>query len=366
MKNDNLSKLSLIIPTYNRQSYTLRNMRYWSGRKAILHVLDGSKSGINGSELKDLGHNIHYYHVPISLRKRIEYAISLIDTEYVSLLGDDEFFIPTCLQSCITELEMANGLVSCMGRCLGFRKAQDGIIGLPVYEKLKDYSSLEDEPIARMLGHMKNYIPSTVYSVVKTPVWKNAWAPYLKKEFPVFAIGELQFEMVVSFMGKSKVIPELMWLRSYETAPIRNKGLSLETNLHFDTWWNDPQKSSEHDIFLSIMADTLAGDQDKHVKLISGVENSCNAYVTFCRSRNRKTGLIKDLRSLMKQCLPEPFKQAVKQTLFTLGKRYERRKLPYLVEAAKDLSDAGVFVDFKEIEKIEAILSSFHDVPVSK
>src|SRR3989344_4065841 len=98
-----LSKLTLVIPTYNRQRYVLRNMRYWSGSMVAVHVLDGSEQPILAEEMVGLAANVNYHYLPIPILERLQRAVDLVQTEYVALLGDDEFFVPNALQACISE-----------------------------------------------------------------------------------------------------------------------------------------------------------------------------------------------------------------------------------------------------------------------
>ena len=111
--NNSLAKLTLVVPTYNRHSYALRNMFYWSGRSVTVHVLDGSPTPISLPELSGLAQNIHYHHLPVSIFDRLRIATELISTDYCALMGDDEFFIPSALESCIAELDLYSDLVSC-------------------------------------------------------------------------------------------------------------------------------------------------------------------------------------------------------------------------------------------------------------
>src|SRR3989344_526322 len=108
-----LSKLTLVIPTYNRQRYVLRNMRYWSGSMVTVHVLDGSEQAIPPQEMAELTANINYHNLPIPLLDRFRKAVGLVQTEYAALMADDEFFLPDALQACIRELEVDETLVSC-------------------------------------------------------------------------------------------------------------------------------------------------------------------------------------------------------------------------------------------------------------
>ena len=116
----NLSELTLVVPTYNRQSDALKQMHFWSDSPVILHVLDGTNVPIQREELEDLGDNVHYYHMPCSIEERFGRAGKLVDTPYVAFICDDEFFIPSVLEKSIVYLKNNKDFVACIGMCIGF------------------------------------------------------------------------------------------------------------------------------------------------------------------------------------------------------------------------------------------------------
>ena len=74
LENSNLSllkKLTIIIPTYQRQTFMLRHMHYWSGKDVRLIYLDGSKAALDPSFLTDIKKNIKYIHNSLSFYDRI-------------------------------------------------------------------------------------------------------------------------------------------------------------------------------------------------------------------------------------------------------------------------------------------------------
>ena len=356
MNNTLLSKLTLIIPTFNRQAYALRNMRYWSGREAIMHVFDGSFSAIAAKELSGLDDNIYYHHLPISMVERLKRSIDFISTEYTALMCDDEFYIPSALDACIRELEVRSDLVSCMGRCIRFNFTKQGITGTIGYPVMENYTILQNDPIERMVAHMYPYIPSTIYSVVRSTVWKRSLSTFLQKEFSAFAIGELQFELAVCYQGKSMVIPKLMWLRSMEGEPIRGNDPSLIPENTFQKWWNDPAKQQERSDFLNIMGAILAETVDKIAELSAGVKKALDVYV---QGIDPKLGFTKKIKQIILCFLPASLQIPLKSILCAI------RKNPLCVEksivaVAKDMADTGVYVDFQELSKIESIVLAFH------
>jgi glycosyltransferase domain-containing protein len=354
-----LSRLTLVIPTYKRQLYALRNMRYWSGRGATVHVLDGSPLAISEYELSGLAGNIHYHHLPLSLFERFKFSLGLIETEYTALMGDDEFFIPSALEACIRELESQAELVSCMGRCILFGYTTMGITGQTAYMRLENYSILQDDPVDRMVAHMDPYVCSTIYSVVRSRVWQRSILTLVQKEFPAFAIGEYQFELAVCYQGKSKVIPELMWLRSAETPAIRGKDLSLMPENTALKWWLDPAMEIEHSEFLTIMGTTLAATEDKVAEVASGVKMAFDAFVKG-RLNMPSINKTQNLMFLIIQYLPAQLKTILNSIRRPLFKFFFNIDIKPLIEAAKDLADTRVKVDFEELSNIQSLISAFH------
>ena len=361
MNNSILSKLTLVVPTYKRHSYALRTMRYWSGRGATVHVMDGSPMPLSASELAGLSGNIHYHHLPLSLVERMKYSLGLIETEYTAMMGDDEFYIPSALESCMRELESEEDLVSCMGRCILFNYTTRGrVVGKMSYTKMENYAILHDDPVERMVAHMDQYTCSTIYSVVRSPVWQRSMLTLVQKEFPVFAIGEYQFEMAVCYQGKSRVIPELMWMRSGEKPPIRGKDLSLIPKNTSMKWWLNPSKEDEHAEFLTIMGTTLAETEDKATEIAAGVKKAFDVFVQGQLNKS-KSGKIRDFMVKIGPYLPVPLKSILRPILrpvitFLLNDGIERP----LLETVKDLAATGVKVDFEELSKIQSIVSAFH------
>lgn len=361
MKRPLLSKLSLVIPSYDRPSFALRSMRYWSGQGVAVHIIDGSPTPISPSDLDGFAGNIHYHHLPASFIQRLEASFGYLDTEYVALAGDDEFFVPSGLEACIAELDSQPELVSCMGRCLRFNHTVEGVWGNADYLAMESYTVLQSDPIERMVAHMHPYTCSTVYSVVRTPVWRRAVSTYTRKEFPVYAIGELQIELAICYQGKSRVLPELTWLRSSEVSPTRGTDISLAPANTFANWWSDPAKNAEHAEFLAIMGVTLAEGTAVPAEIEAGVKTALDAYHAYGQalSSRRRTGAVQQFKAKATEHLPGSLKALARKALYPFMKSLRHAPRPIL-EAARELAATGVRVDFEEVAKIESIVSTFH------
>ena len=352
----NLSKLTIVMATYRRQDYALRNMHYWSNTKVILLVLDGSDHPIEKNLLKSFGNNIIYRHDPVPVTKRIQGAFSLINTKYAVLIADDEFYIPSAVTSCIKELDQDDTIIACSGCCLGFRvdKKVDKIYGFITYEQLINYNeTMHHNSVKRLNGHMANYVPFLIYGITRSDIWKNAYKLIAKKKFNFYAADELQIEMYVSFSGKSKILKELMWLRSTgENLPIRVEYPGLEPELTIREWWDFDKTQREE--FIKIMSDAFRS-ANPNINLIYDeiVIGAYNSHIQ--RKKNLKISKYRIFIDCVKYLLPNKLKHFIIRSL----KLWYIKKNTFL-DAVNLIKNHGVKVNYEELIKIKKIIEKFH------
>ena len=233
-----LSLLSIVVPTYNRQKFAIRQMNYWREFSAQLIILDGSELPISKKYIDSLPVNITYYHMPIPLEERLFKSTELVKTKYAMLLGDDEFYIPSAVNECIHELEEDIDIVSCMGLAARFWTAPNNkVLGSEIYERLLGYKVDQNSASERISYHMGNYVCSSIYGVLRANVWKNNMLLISDTIFTAPVITELQFELGTCIQGKSKVINKLMWLRNGENPPVSTKNWNRD--IDFLVWYKN-------------------------------------------------------------------------------------------------------------------------------
>ena len=366
MVKNKLEDLTLVVPTYFRQPYALRLMRYWNSKGPKVIVVDGTDKPIPKCELDGLGNSILYVHNPVGIYERLRGVLDLITTKYVALAGDDEFYIPSALASCIGELNDDSELVACSGIAIGFCPEQSFVAGKVYSPGLVGYAVLGATARDRVLFHMSNYEVNQIYGVCRSPEWKTIWYGITEREFPVFAIGEYQFELYMSFAGKSKVVRELMWLRNLgETKPIRGTDPSLGTLL-FIKWYKDIKFFQERLNFLDISANTLrklSNDYD-YVSCRAIAEVGFDAFHQWAvahRTREERLLSLTPVRWL-RQLMPVSLRGVFKNFLNRRNQNRDNdKKLVEMVNlsnfAEKIARDWRIKVSFTELLEIEAAIS---------
>ena len=231
-----LNKLTILIPSYNRQNYVIRCMRFWSKTNVNLLIIDGSDNSLDISKYK-FGKNIRYLHSKKNYYSRLYFSIDLVLTEYVMLGCDDEFYIPSALNSCISTLESENDLLTCGGLSVAFDCQKNLVLAYPKYLKLKNLLINDNNSNKRIQKHFSNYVPAHIYSICRTKKWKDVAKVVFKKEYSFYSAMEFQIEFLLCYSGKTKILSELLWLRSYEVSPIRNDSPQSNLRNTIAKWW---------------------------------------------------------------------------------------------------------------------------------
>jgi glycosyltransferase domain-containing protein len=257
-------------------------MHYWSNLGVVVHIFDGSKSPIDNID-KSLGNNIHYHHAPVGLLARLKLSLNFIKTDYCALCGDDEFYLPSCIDLIIKTLDTNLHLIACSGRAAGFSYKSNKLLLKNVYPEQHEYAVCQEDYYQRMLFHMRNYTPSTIYSVVKKEEWTNAMSVAVEKDYPVFAMFELQFEMMIALQGKSFVLDNLYWLRNFDIEGIRDTDISLSKNNNFASWWINSNVDDKLNNLLSDMVFSINKWNNTNDNLYMELKEAFNAYYYFDR-----------------------------------------------------------------------------------
>jgi glycosyltransferase domain-containing protein len=365
MNKSLLSKLTLVIPTYNRQSYALRNMHYWSGQSAIVHVMDGSDTPISTHDLAGIGSNVHYHHHNSSFEERLKIASTRINTDYAMLCGDDEFQIFSGLIASIQFLEGNEDYTSCCGRCVGFRVHKSKIELFPVKEYHMTHFVNQSSISKRIEHHISNYMVTTIYGVHRRDSFKFCLSG-LSKSFSSPYVAETIFELLSSAYGKSIILPNASWLRSFENVPIQT--VSSDRKYSISQWYGDPLKASEVSEFYADLKKELYSLCEISERKVVW-EATCQALkIRINRDRGSiiglplKVPLMEVLRMNVLRITPRKLKDLVKVILQKLKLRYS---FNFCINSSnytyKNLKDKfSIDIDDNEMNAIMENIRLFH------
>ena len=264
---DLLSDLTVVIPTWSRQDFVLRQLRFWSTSSARLIVVDGSDSALSDRVRSVVSDHprLTYVHDRRSFADRLRIAGEQLSTKYAVMLGDDEFHLPSGLRSAVRILDEDQDLVGCMGQVLSF-SPMDGYrrcLFSRSYPEMADFSVLQKDPTERLLAAMDPYTMATCYAVLRTPVWQRSWGSVGGYSSGVAA--EMQQAFTVHLSGPFRSNDAVQWLRSVENPinPVSDLESELGRMLWFPEWWENKKWHIEQQEFLDCVTAAVAG----HVEL---------------------------------------------------------------------------------------------------
>lgn len=370
--HENLSRLTVIIPTYGRQDFLLRQALYWGNEVGSLIMMDGSPEPME-TGLQNLLQKlpeVKYLHVPDNVSARLAVAAGLIRTPYAVLLGDDEFLLKTGVSKAIEKLDQNLSLVACIGQSLEFQPShdKDSIEYGAGYQHWK-YELAQNDARERLLSAMSDYNAATCYAVFRTPAWKRSWGA-TKPWSSAHAI-ELQQAFSTHLLGKFSTVDEIYWLRSNENPPVHSKK-KHDRSLSFYDWWYSPQFESERADFIEILVgDALSANDMTHSEAVKIIGEAIDSFLRPARlqktSDSVKFAVIGKLKSwtgkTLRRVIPEDSYFYVSRKFFRfIGKKHRVRfgRLDDALSSGYVSSSAGNGKLLAELAEVEALVSNFY------
>ncbi len=209
----NQNKLTIIIATYNRQSEILKKIEFWKKYNFNIIIIDGSKKKL---KLKLNNKKIKYFHKnEFQYHKRLIFVSRKINTKYVKLESDDDYFLPDSLLKSINFLEKEKDYSAVFGRCGIYSSYKNDVYINTIFNHHK---SLTDNSSAdRLRKYFLNYSPALYYSVTRKEVFlrninvlKQSILNY-GNEYEKFA--EIHLPISICLNGKIKVLNNMFWIR---------------------------------------------------------------------------------------------------------------------------------------------------------
>jgi glycosyltransferase domain-containing protein len=218
-----LSDLTIIIPTYERPNYLLRQIAYLSKWHVSVKIVDGSSNPLDkkfSEYIKRFPH-ITYVNSPISYTDRIQEASDSITTSFAMCLADDDIYLQSGLLSAIKTLKTSDRMVACMGQSFGFDTNDKNYSIFNYGDSLREYVVNGNSVSERILNGIRNYRSAASYAVFKTPTFKRVWTK--RASMPSLEAIEYEHAIRTYAEGELATTPDIYWLRSFESQPIASE-----------------------------------------------------------------------------------------------------------------------------------------------
>lgn len=287
--HDHLSQLTIVIPSFCRQDYLLRQIAYWSFSKVTIIIADGSPVPID-SQLLDLIsdiRNIKYLNLNDSYVNRLKEACKYIKTPYAMCLADDDFFLMEGLCQTIDYLNKNGEIVACIGQAIGvdYDDKKMSTYYFPYGGSLENYQVQQKYSVTRVHYGIDNYRTATSYAVFRASTFKDIWRSIQMTS--CLEATEYEHAITTYAIGKLSTIANIYWLRSFECEPIDSL-IDGTRKLDFLTWWNSEEYKLECVNFVRRLAIKLSENSFLNEQDSS---NEINKIINYILSK-RHTGLV--------------------------------------------------------------------------
>lgn len=223
-----MSKVDIIIPTYNRTEYLRRILDYYreSAKGFSIIVADSSNHSnkkLNKALVKTYPQlNILYvdkFSENLSQHLKFAEMIKLAKSKYVCFCADDDFIVPNGIKECVDFLEKNPAYSAAHGTYIGFH----------IYKNLlkqkqflwtfrySNHSITSSSPLNRLISHLQDYT-LVLWAVRRTDIVKVCYKEYVKANIDPYLqiiFGELLPDALTAVYGKIRRLNTFYGARQY-------------------------------------------------------------------------------------------------------------------------------------------------------
>jgi len=240
LMNNYSHKLTIVLTLKGREEFSYRWMEYMNEKKCPYEIViaDGGSDSNLELRLRNTSSypNIRYKYIRYPYDenfdifiKKLENVISLIDTTYILLADNDDFYILEKIPELIEFLELNSDYVGARGKLVDFEvfdKCGDSKAKVRG-NKYKAYSidspSIEDEcslnRISKVCQGMDKYnYYMNWYSILRTKTLQEIWKNLLSLPAKEVIVLEILVHVLLMNSGKLKIMPIPFYLRQANTS----------------------------------------------------------------------------------------------------------------------------------------------------
>jgi glycosyltransferase domain-containing protein len=361
-KTELLSKLTIVIPTYNHPLRLERAVEYWRDVPVTVHIIDGSEvSNFDHVWFDDIA-NISYHHIPCEIGqnglingfKRQVYGSVLPKTEYSAVCADDDFYSVHQLASSIEFLDSDSLIDAVCGRVLTYSKlSSDKVVWWCKYLNWKDHTSARSNDLYERAFGAKNWF---LYAVCRTDLWRK----YINSVYTVRGYTDHQtyahewlLKQLSSSLFRVKFLEGISTIRQ-----VTQVGENYVDEVPWETWLNDTRFKAQVDELIDQLARSLSlvsGNSDDCVAVAQRlVDEEIHNLSLHSEKKVSSRNLPWRTHLVQKKSLPDNFTNLIARLI--PAERAVGLKSYQLSLIQKLMSRWGVSFDKSELEKIEQLL----------
>ena len=317
--NELESKITIIIPTYNRRKHLKRALTYWGILPFKIIVADGSQHVYKGT----IPNNVDYYHDSESdIYERINNALKQVDTPYSALCADDDFHTCNGILAAINFLDKNLDYDSAQGQYLIFSKGKY-LTWKKGYQYADGFKIDGVKPVDRVKQATNPYMHQ-IYSVYRTDVYKKLFKNLGK--LPQHNVAEFHFAICSAIIGKHIMLPVLYSVREYSP---KSTGSKTEKVIDWiDKNKNTNQLSSWRGLVSVFYSENTGGDIKEGQEIF---DVALSQYSIYQRGK-RKTSSIKSKTLLvLKRILSTEINRSKKKKTLEDWERIKKVILDYQI-----------------------------------
>lgn len=222
-----LSKLTILIPTYNRPLELERAIEYWRDLPVTVHILDGSDKPCFpvGNLIEDFG-AISYHHLPNKSEygfhdnycERINLGLSLVNSKFSALIGEDDFFALSGLTRALKTLDDHTQIDAVIGRFALFERNTHP---LQWRKQSMNWIPYEIHESGELIERLKTQDPRKVfiwYGILRTDKQKAIWSTASKFTFSSRFLNEYSINQLGIAFCRVRVIDSILHVRESLTS----------------------------------------------------------------------------------------------------------------------------------------------------
>jgi glycosyltransferase domain-containing protein len=217
--------LTIVIPTYNREQTIRKSISYWDSLGVRVLVLDGSDLPIFQDGPLAPDSMISYFSFPRtssedevkgSYYRRMRFAVTQVETKYVSICADDDFFLKSGIEKAVQLLDKEPRIDSVFRPCADYRLIDGDIYWNLEYSGWKDDGfGASADAYTRVTRTDRGYI--NYYSICRFEKWKLLAQLCFESEFGHSHVLQLLMDELGKILLRTAILSDLFYIRQYNS-----------------------------------------------------------------------------------------------------------------------------------------------------